>query len=89
LERGGEGVGRDAAGEGGVVVDEELEEMVEFVGERLDGAGLGLRHGKGKGQREKGLVAGCEGDVLQVAEVVCDLSVCRRSAAKSVEDSRR
>lgn len=33
-------------------MDEELEEMVEFIGERLDGAGFGLGHGEGERQRE-------------------------------------
>lgn len=54
-------------------MDEELEQVVEFVRQGLDGAGLRLRRGEGEGQREQRLVAGCEGDVLEVAEAVCDL----------------
>jgi hypothetical protein len=54
-------------------VDEELEKVVEFVREGIDGAGLGLRRGEGEGEREEGFVAGCEGNVLEVAETVCDL----------------
>ena len=54
-------------------MDEELEKVVESVGEGIDGAGLGLGRGEGKGEREEGLVAGCEGNVLEVAETVCDL----------------
>jgi hypothetical protein len=54
-------------------VDEELEKVVEFVGEGVNGARLGLRRGEGEGEREVGLVAGCEGNVLEVAETVCDL----------------
>ena len=70
---GGEGVGGDAAGERDVVVDEEFEQVVEFVGKGVDGAGLGLGRGEGEGEREEGLVAGCEGDVLQVTQAVYDL----------------
>jgi hypothetical protein len=54
-------------------VDEELEKVVEFVREGIDGAGLGLGRGEGEGEREEGLVAGCEGNVLEVAETVGDL----------------
>jgi hypothetical protein len=54
-------------------VDKELEKVVEFVGEGVDGAGLGVGRGEGEGEREEGLVAGCKGNVLQVAEAVCDL----------------
>jgi hypothetical protein len=54
-------------------VDEELEKVVEFVGEGIDGAGLGVGRGEGEGEREDPLVAGCKGNVLEVAETVCDL----------------
>ena len=54
-------------------MDEELEKVVEFVGEGIDGAGLDLGRGEGEREREEGLVAGCKGNILEVAETVCDL----------------
>jgi hypothetical protein len=75
-------------------MDEEFEEVVEFVGEGVDGAGLGLGSRKGEGEGEQGLVAGCEGDVLEVAEAVCDLCSgnvsdrTRRDGSSTVAASR-
>lgn len=68
-----EGVRRDTAGEGDVVVDEEFEEMVEFVGEGVNGAGLGSGRCEGEGERPLGFTAGWEGDVLEVPETVFNL----------------
>lgn len=65
-------------------MDEELEEVVEFVGEGIDGTRLGLGRGEGEGEREEGLVAGCEGNVLEVAETVCDLYWVRGSVMDRV-----
>jgi hypothetical protein len=67
-------------------VDEELEKVVEFVREGIDGAGLGLGRGEGEGEREKGLVAGCEGNILEVAETVCDLYWARESVVDRVSN---
>jgi hypothetical protein len=67
-------------------VDEELEKVVEFVREGIDGAGLGLRRGEGEGEREEGFVAGCEGNVLEVAETVCDLYWARESVVDRVSN---
>ena len=54
-------------------MDEEFEEVVDLVGEEVESAGLGLGRGEGEGKWLAGLVAGCEGDVLEVTEAVCDL----------------
>ena len=65
-------------------MDEELEKVVEFVGEGIDGACLGLGGGEGEGEREEGLVAGREGNVLEVAENICDLYWPRESVIDRV-----
>jgi len=58
------GEGGDAAGQGHVRVDEELEEVVDLVGELADGAGLGEGGGVWEGKGLRGLVADVEGYVL-------------------------
>jgi hypothetical protein len=50
-----------------------FQKVVELVGERADGAIDCLCHAVAEGKREEGLVAGWEGNVLQLAEIVCDL----------------
>jgi hypothetical protein len=65
-------------------VDEELEKVVEFIGEGIDGARLGLGRGEGEGEREEGLVAGGEGNILEVAETVGNLYWARESVMDRV-----
>jgi hypothetical protein len=44
--------------------------MVQFVGERVNGAGYGFGDAVGQREREAGFIACWKGDVLQSAEVV-------------------
>lgn len=44
--------------------------MVQFIGERVNGAGDGFGDAVGQRERKAGFVAGWEGDILQSAEVV-------------------
>lgn len=41
----GQGIGWDAACQGNVAVDEEFDQVVELVRERIDGTRLDFRHG--------------------------------------------
>jgi hypothetical protein len=50
-----------------------FQEVVELVRERADGAIDCFCHAVAECKREEGLVAGWEGNVLQLAEIVCDL----------------
>jgi hypothetical protein len=53
---------------------EELENMVEFIREGVDGTCLCSRDVVLEGERLGGLIADYEGDVLEVSMVVGDLS---------------
>lgn len=57
-------------------MDEKFEEVVEFVGEGVDGAGLGLGGCIGEGERSVCFVAGGERNILEVAVVVSDVFAC-------------
>ena len=75
VRRGGgsDGAGGDAAGEGRVVVDVELEQVEELVGDEGDGAvGLFLDP-EVEFERPVRLVAGREGDILELAFFVGDM----------------
>ena len=54
-------------------MDEKFEEVVELVREGVESAGLGLWRGEREGKWLESLIAGCERDVLEVTETVCDL----------------
>ena len=56
-------------------MDEEFEQVIEFVGEEVDGAGLCLGEEVLEGEGLRGFVADGEGDVLEVAMAVGDLYV--------------
>lgn len=56
-------------------MDVELEEMVELIGEGVDGACYRFGDAVVKRERAGGFIAGHEGDVLQFAETVSDLDV--------------
>ena len=59
-----------------VVVNEELEEMVRFVRQGVDGASEGLRYAVAEREDRGGFVADGKGDVLQVAMGVRDVFTC-------------
>ncbi len=68
-----ERIGRYSTRQRYIAVDEELNQVVQFVGQGIDRAGQRLRCGVGKCQRRACLVAGWEGDVLEAAMVVFDV----------------
>lgn len=63
-DRGGEGLRGDAAGEGGVVVDVEFEEMEEFISYKVYGAVHVFFDAKEEFEGATGFVADGEGYVL-------------------------
>ena len=64
-------------------MDEELQEVIEFVGEEVNGAGLCLGEEVLEGEGLRGFVADGEGDVLEVAVAVGDLYVGYVSVLRS------
>lgn len=56
-------------------MDVELEEMVHLIGEGVDGACYCFGDAVVEGERAGGFVAGHEGDVLELAEIISDLDI--------------
>ena len=57
-------------------MDVVFKEVVEFIGERVDGAVDCFWDAVAQGEGEEGLVAGWEGDILEFSEAVCYLYFC-------------
>lgn len=54
-------------------MDVKLEEMVQLIGEGVDGACYCFGDAVVEGERAGGFVAGHEGDVLEFTEIISDL----------------
>jgi hypothetical protein len=76
LEDGGrQGFRGNAAGQRGIVVDVEFEEVEEFVGYEVDGTVYVALDAEVKFEGAPSLVAGGEGDVLELVGGVGDLEM--------------
>ena len=56
-------------------MDVVFQEVIQFIGEGVDGAVDGFGDAVLKGEREGGLVAGGKRDKLQFSEIIGDLDV--------------
>jgi hypothetical protein len=84
LEDGGrEGFRRNAARQRGVIVNVEFEEMEEFVGHEVDGAVYIALDAEVEFEGAASLVAGGEGDVLELVGGVGDLDMALASLCMS------
>lgn len=68
--------GRYSTCQGDIAVNEKFEQVIELVGKYIDSTNLGLRSCICKGERQRGLVARREWDILKVSMGICDVFTC-------------